>query len=1334
MTQEPVAIIGMGVVLPGASNVGQYWHNLMTGADAITDIPEHRRDPGFHGTAGTAPDRTHGQRGGFVAETVNFDPLAFGIPPSDLDGIEPDQITALAAAAAAIEDAGGSSALGDRAKAGVILGRGGYFSPGLVRFDQRVRTIRQITRTVHELVPSAGPAMLEKIRSALLEPLGEFQPQSAIGLVPNFAASRVANRLDLGGPAYTVDAACASSLIAIDSAIGELARGRCDVVLAGGVHHCHDDTLWSMFTQIGALSASQQIRPLAKDADGLLMGEGTALVMLKRLADARKDGDRVYAVLRGSGISSDGKGASLVSPSIAGQVLALRRAWESAGLDPRQPGTLGLLEAHGTATRAGDEAEIATMAEVFGSADGKAAVVGSVKSMIGHTMPAAGAAGLVKVVLALYHKVLPPTLHCSDPHPLLARTRFRVIGEAEPWDDAGMPRRAAVNAFGFGGVNAHVIVEEGDTVGKRHLKVREPERILRLAADTPAELARLLDRPRQTDLTGKGSARIGIVDPTPETVAIARRVAAKVADGGQAWRGAKGIWCTVDPLLREPGAKTAFLFPGLEAGVSPRCTDIARHFRLPEPRWSTATVLDHAESVTAVGVLVNTALKRIGVVPDAVAGHSVGEWTAMRVAGMYTPASTAELIDRYWAGGFTVPDTDYLVLGCSATEAETLAPSTDVVISHDNAPQQTIACGPREALRELAEVCRKHRVYTRPLPFRSGFHTRFLHPHLAPFAELADDLELRPPTVPVWSATSVGPYPATPAEVRRLYLDHLLQRVRFRELVDAMYAEGFRVFLQLGAGQLSSFVSDTLGDAKHLAIGAAANIRPGLDQLRRVATALWVEGADPRFEALTPRQVRLNSARPLMSVPSNRRGILATATASSLPEVPPGFPDAIATELQALLDEARQSAVTVITAMTAQPAEPTEPAHLADTAASAAESTLDVSLEAMPHLRDHRFFRQRAGWPDEADFWPVAPATALIDIACRQVERAWPGARVVGVRNATFTRWLIAAPAKTVRITMQRGADSRVEVAIGEYASMTVCLSERFPDAPTPPAVPWPERPAPCTAPEIYSRRQMFHGPAYQGISQLHGISDHHIRGDITVPSAPGALLDNVGQLLGGWLQALHTDSLLAFPRSIAAVTWYEPEPTQGATVECLAEVTTPRADLLEMTASLVRDGRVVASVEGWQDVRFPCDREAHRAYAFPDEHLLSTVHGDGRVSVREAWQGVATREFFAGIYLGTAERAAYAACPPRAQRSWLLKRIAIKDAVRARLADDGVTGVFPAELVVHDDESSVSGMYGRILPELTVSVTHSGDVAVATVDYADTSVRTPEPATWSTP
>ncbi|MFI9381939.1 beta-ketoacyl synthase N-terminal-like domain-containing protein [Kutzneria sp. NPDC052558] len=1289
VTQEPVAIIGMGVVLPGAANVGQYWQNLMAGTDAITDIPEHRRDPEFHGAPGTTPDRTHGRRGGFVADTVDFDPLAFGIPPADIAEMEPDQVTALAAAAAAIDDAGGSAALGDRAKVGVILGRGGYFSPGLVRFDQRVRTVRQITRTVRELLPSASSAMLDKIRDALLEPLGEFHTESATGLVPNLSASRVANRLDLGGPAYTVDAACASSLIAVDHAIAELARGRCDVVFAGGVHHCHDDTLWSMFTQIGALSPSQRISPLSRDADGLLIGEGTALLMLKRLADARRDGNRVYAVLRGSGISSDGRSGSLLSPSISGQVLALRRAWDAAGIDPRQAGAIGLLEAHGTATRAGDAAEIATMTEVFGAPDGRTGVVGSVKSMIGHTMPAAGAAGLVKVALALYHKVLPPTLHCDDPNPLLTGTRFRVIGEAEPWEGCDLPRRAAVNAFGFGGVNAHVVLEEGDAAGKRRVEVREPDRILRLSAESPAELVTLLDRPQQTDVLGSGRARIGIVNPTPDTLAVARRVAAKVAKDGQPQRGVKGIWCTVDPLL--PDARTAFLFPGLEADVSPRCDDVARHFGLPTPAWSTETVLDHAESVTAVGRLVHTALGRLGITPDALAGHSVGEWTAMRIAGMFTPMPTADNIQRYWHGHFTAPELDYLMLGCSVVEASGLTAGLDVVISHDNAPHQTIACGPAEEVVRLAEVCREHGVIARTLPFRSGYHTPYLRPYLAPYAALADDLELHAPSVPVWSATSVAPFPTTHEAVRRLYLDHLLQRVRFRELIETMHANSFRVFLQLGAGQLGSFVTDTLGDANHLVIGAASNIHSGLDQLRRVATALWVEGANPKFEALAPRQVRLNSARPLLSLPSASRGILDVA-----PEIPPGLSDDIAVAYQELLDETRRSAAAVVAALTS------------DTV----ESTVDVSLASMPFLRDHRFFRQRPGWPDEADFWPVVPATTLIDIACRQVENAW-GVTATGVRDAAFNRWLIAEPAKSVPITMRRAGD-RVDVAIGTYASMTVCLGERPPGAHMP--IPHQERPMPFTAAEVYSRRKMFHGPAFHGVTKLTGIGDHHLRGEITVTTAPGALLDNVGQLLGCWLQATYQDSLVAFPRSIAEVTWHAPEPGPGAVVDCQIEVTTPQPDILHMDATLSLGGRPLATIVGWQDIRFPCDSAMHDAYTHPESHYLSTVDPNGRAMVRDRWRSVAAREFFAGLYLNGAERAAFASCPPREQRGWLLRRIAIKDAVRARLAADGVTGVYPAEIFVHEDETTVSGVHGRILPELAVGAALDGDVAVGLI------------------
>ncbi len=1270
MSQEPVAIVGMGVFLPGASTVDQYWRNLVDGADAVTEVPPHRRDTGFHGRDGTAPDRTHGRRGGFTPDTLEFDPVAHGVPPTSLEGTEPDQLTALAVAVGAVADAGGLGRLGDPERIGVVLGRGGYLSPGLQGFDQRVRTVRQITRTVGELLPSAGPAVLERLRTALLAPLGEFRPETAAGLVPNLAAARVANRLDLGGPAYTVDAACASSLVAVDHAIGELTRGRCDVVLAGGAHQTQDDTLWSLFTQLGALSPSQRISPLSRDADGMLIGEGTAIVVLKRLADARRDGDRVYAVIRGSGTSSDGRGASLLSPSVAGQTLALRRAW--AGRDPAE---IGLLEAHGTATPAGDAAELTTVADVFGPADGPRAVIGSVKSMIGHTLPTAGVAGLIKVALALHHGLLPPTLHCTDPNPLLDKTRFRVLAEAEPW--GALPRVAAVNAFGFGGVNAHVVLEAGDPAPKRRVRVDEPERVLRLAAATPEALLEQLDRPGD----GDGPCRLGIVGPDERKLATARRVLAKVAAEGRSWHGGGDIWCSAAPLL--PGGKTAFLYPGLEADAEPRLEDVARHFGLDRPQWSTATVPARAASVSSAGLLLDHALQQLGIRPDALAGHSAGEWTAMQAAGMYR--AEPDLLERYWPGGFELPEADYLVLGCPAAQVTELL-TGEVVISHENAARQTIVCGPPAAVAEFAVTCRGLGIVTRTLPFRSGFHTPLMEPHLAPFARLVADLDLRAPALPVWSATTARPYPAAPDDVRRLYLDHLLRPVRFRALTEALHDAGFRVFVQAGAGQLGSFVTDTLGERRHLVVAAASGSRPGLAQLRRVATALWTEGGDPDFAALEPRRIRLTTGNSLLSLGESARGLLDDR---ALPELPAGTPDAIVAEFTALLTETRQAAADVVAA-----------------ARRRVESTVDVSLAAMPYLRDHRFFRQRDGWPEEADFRPVVPATTLVDLACRAVERTWPGATAVAVRDAVFSRWLIAAPAQRVPLSMSRD-DDHVTVEIGPYALMTVELGA-FGPPPARAAVPGPETAPPLSAAEIYARREMFHGPAYQGLARLTGLGEQHIRGELVVPAAPGGLLDNVGQLLGCWLMATRSDDLLAFPRSIGRLTWYGPEPAPGTRVTCQVRVRLPRPDVLETDAELVRDGRVLARIEGWRDVRFPCDRAAHRVYAFPAEHLLGELRDDGSVAVTDRWPTVAARDIYAGIYLSASERAEFAAVPPRQQRGWLLRRIAVKDAVRARLGEP----VYPAEIRVHDD-GTVSGRH-RDLPDLAVSVELNGDTATA--------------------
>ncbi|MBD3009960.1 type I polyketide synthase [Streptomyces sp. 5-10] len=1368
--QPPVAIVGMSVLLPGSPDLDTYWRNLVDGVDAISEVPAGRWDAGFYAPDGGgdtpgAPDRVYCRRGGFVDEFARVEAARFGIMPNSVSGTEPDQLIALGVAAAAIADAGGEDRLPDRQRVGVVLGRGGYLTPGLVRLDQRVRTAHQLVRTLGELLPDLGPGQLDRVREAFTERLGPDRPEAAIGLVPNLAASRIANRLDLRGPAYTVDAACASSLVAVDQAVGELASGRCDVMLAGGVHHCHDITLWSVFSQLRALSPSQRIRPFHRAADGLLIGEGTGVVVLKRLADALRDGDRVYAVIRGTGVASDGRATGLVNPDPGGQTRAVRQAWRAAGLDPREPGALGLLEAHGTATPAGDAAELATLAEVFGPGDmpGEKAAIGSVKSMIGHTMPAAGVAGLVKAALAVHHGRLLPTLHCDDPHPALAATRFSVLDAAEPWD--AHVRRAAVNAFGFGGINAHVVLEQPPPVpGTRRATtlVIEPERVLALAADTPERLAELLsadDTTVRTTVTGRDArtarTRLGIVDPTAKRLALARRMVAK----GRPWRGRNDIWFTSAPLLgagAAPRGKLAFVFPGLEAEFVPRVDGVAEYFGLSRPAGDrfgeAARVGDigrHGVGVFGVGRLLDAALRRMGVVPDAVAGHSVGEWTALVVGGLYAGQEVDAFLDSFDPDALRVPGLAFAVLGAGArrvSDALTERADGRIVLSHDNAPSQSMVCGPRGDVEEFVRAMRAEGVIAQLLPFQSGFHTPMLAPYLDPIRAVTERFELLlPPRTPVWSGTTAAPYPATEAEVRALFIRHLLEPVRFRLLTEALYEAGFRAFVQVGTGQLGSLIGDTLQGRDHLVVAANSPHRDGVSQLRRVATALWAEGVevDPalRSEAEASRAkpalpaVRLDLSGSLISLGAARLSELRTVVGKrSSPgyrrEVPPGrngwapphphpatastpqgaspHPRALwAAELDALLSETAATATAVIAA--SRP--PTPHTH-----------ELQVSTETMPYLRDHCFFPQRPDWPDELDRWPVVPATTIVQHLMDTAERtAGNNPVAVAVHGARFDQWVTASPPTTVQVTATPASATHHTVAFGRSARATVEVAARHPGTrPTPWSVdPATERTPDHTARLIYTERWMFHGPAFQGLTELSAIGASHIRGTITTPPAPGALLDNVGQLLGYWIMATRTERTVVFPVGMRLMRFFGPHPAPGTPVECLIRITSLTDTTLEADAQLLIDGEVWAELSGWRDRRFDNHPETRPVERFPQRNTLSRPQPGGWVLLHERWPDLASRDLIMRNHLGSDERTAYERQPPRGRRQWLLGRIAAKDAVRRWLWDQGEGPVFPAEIGIREDAQGrpyAVGVHGRILPELALSLAHRAETGVALV------------------
>jgi acyl transferase domain-containing protein len=1348
-----VAVVGLGCVFPGAPDVATFWDNIVAGRRSITDAPPDRLDPKFFddGGGGRTGSLTT-RRGGFVGDdALLFEPGRFGIMPIAVDDAEPDQLMALKTAAAAIDDAGGLGDV-DRERVGVILGRGGYLTPGLARLDQRVRASSQLVEVLRTLVPGLEEERLRAVKDEYADQLGELRPESSIGLVPNLAASRIANRFDFGGPSYTLDAACASSLIAVDAALAELQSGRCDVVLAGGVHHCHDVTLWSVFSQLGALSPSGEIRPYSRHADGILVSEGTGLLVLERLSDAERHGHRVYATVVGTGVASDGRHATLMSPRVEGQVLALQRAYGRAGIDPA---TVGLVEGHGTATPAGDRAELQTLAQVFGAPNGTAhrAGLGSVKSNIGHAMPAAGAAGLIKAVLAVSRGVLPPTLSADEPHPALAQTRFRLVAEAEDWTSSA-GRRAGVNAFGFGGIDAHVIVDQhgaaapraadrrrarpsrraGATTGDRSgfgvrgilLEGRDATELaekLRAAGDDPSTAPHgrgISTAPNghgiSTAPNGRGAdavARLAVVDPTPRRLELAARVLVK----GEPWRGRNDVWFEPSGLVAD-GGRVAFVFPGFEPTFDADVEEVGRWLGTTGASslipGHAASELEHqARRIFETGRLLDEALGRLGVRPDDVAGHSLGEWSAVFTAQLIAPERATDFLEGLEPGTLEVPGVVFVALGCGADKArEAVGDVAGITVSHDNCPHQSVICGPEDSVRIAVARLADRKILTQELPFRSGFHTAYFAPYTEVVRYHWDRMPLQAARIPMWSATTCRPYPSDAEAVRQLAVDHLLHPVRFRELVRAMYDDGVRVFVQMGVGSLVAFADDTLKGLPQLAVAAAASAHPGLAQLARAAAALWVEGVDVDIDQVfgpppggtsAPERdrpvagsgpmMRLSLGTPFVRLPA-RTAPIEPQTSSATPTVADdpgleGISSALRAELRALLSETKDASMSVAAAVAAAPSRAV--GHSPRPAPSW-QQTITVDTSTFPFLLDHCFFRQPEEWKDLSDLFPVVPMTTMVEMLGEAARRLAPELVVTRIQRIRAFRWLSAAPPATVTLTANRtGACEagavEAEVSIEGYARATVHLSPSRPPAKPSSFRPLHNpRPSPLTADRLYQGHFMFHGPRFQGMRSITALGDDGIDGTVETLAAPGALLDNAGQLYGWWLMASASSDFLALPQSIDAIDFFGAQPSPGDVVETKVRITKLTDRTMSADLELLHEGGVFARITRWVDRRFDSDAPLWTSLRDPERLLVASPVGEDIVAVEERWSDSASRWLMAGRYLAARERATYEALNPRDQREWLLGRIAAKDAVRHRLWSEGHGPLFPVEVPLVDE------------------------------------------------
>ncbi|HJQ92987.1 MAG TPA: polyketide synthase, partial [Candidatus Thermoplasmatota archaeon] len=473
--KEPIAIIGLGCVLPDAPDAKAFWDNVLAGKSSIREVPKERWDPSLYFSADKSqPDTTYTKIGGFVLND-NFSGLDYRMPPSTVAQIDPVQRWALSASRQAFKDAGYKTGLKgdegkdfDRNKCAIILGNamGGELQKETSRrvyWPEAAAAIRA-NPEFQSLPQAQQDAILGGAEAQFKQGLIPITEDTMPGALSNVVAGRIANVFDLSGKNFTTDAACASSFAAMDAAVHTLQNGESDLVLWGGSDRSMDVSSYIQFSKIGALSPDGS-RPFDAGANGFVMGEGCAMFLLKRLADAERDGDKVYAVIRGIGASSDGKGKGITAPNPAGQVKAVLRAYQDAGVDPA---TIGLLEAHGTSTPVGDPVELQSVMEAYADLTKRpiqpgTIAVGSVKGNIGHLKAAAGAAGVLKAALALKNGILPPSINVNQLNPRIdwARAPFKVQTKAEPWQPVkDHPRRAAVSSFGFGGTNFHIVLEE----------------------------------------------------------------------------------------------------------------------------------------------------------------------------------------------------------------------------------------------------------------------------------------------------------------------------------------------------------------------------------------------------------------------------------------------------------------------------------------------------------------------------------------------------------------------------------------------------------------------------------------------------------------------------------------------------------------------------------------------------------------------------------------------------------------------------------------------------------------------------------------------------------
>ncbi|BBM88321.1 type I polyketide synthase [Candidatus Uabimicrobium amorphum] len=890
---KKTAIIGMSALFPQARNLQQFWQNILEKRYCITEKKEwekHHFDPSRQ-----QKNKIYNLKGGFLDDLKTFSPIDFGVVPKSIDGADPGHFLSLHMANEAIKDSGYHNCLPRRT--GVIIGASFSSHRGMGSLMQHGLFVKQMLQNVTVLFPGLSTEQLAQIEKKITTHLPQLTPDSVPGSVHNLYAGRIANHFGLEGPNYVVDAACASSAIAIKNAIYELNDQQCEVMVVGGVSATIDFMFSLLFSLIGALSPDE-MRPFDARANGILLGEGLGFIVLKPYEKAVADNDRIYAVIRGVGCSSDGKSKGLFVPNVQGEKRAILQAYEPTQVSPR---SVSLIEAHGTGTALGDPTEITALTEVYGKRTtfSPSCAIGSIKSMIAHPLAAAGIAGVIKMALSLYHKILPASI-CGQVNPKLQldTTPFYVNTTSKMWiHPQQQPRRAGVNIFGFGGINAHVFLEENTPEDPEDpLHANRKCEIFVFSEDSKSKLIAILqkylhdDRFLQLslDLVSKKVRKHRLAIVASNTEELHQKLSLAI----DKLKSTKCLWQTVDGVFynsQKIKGKTAFVFPGQTSGSANMFGELGLHFPVVRKWFDFLSSLDGGallsqvifpcensmnhqqkkvqhqllndsrtkiQSVFGASLAMWQILKSLCITCDGVIGYSSGQYAALVAAGAcdihYHQKTGIDFLNDV---PLTTCSTEgkFLIVTAHANDDGVqkvlLCYQDQMCLAMDNCTNQIVLFVQQQIIEDVKKTLDKESLPYLVLDISAPIHTKWYQfQHNYP--------RVKEYNTPLYSCCSGDLVANEPQKILETMIKEWSTTVRFRETIENMYRDGYRTFIEVGPGNYAaSFIRNTLAQKTDVQVVATNSPHQSdLWQLLNTLAKLYTTGIPIDFTSLFRRQ------------------------------------------------------------------------------------------------------------------------------------------------------------------------------------------------------------------------------------------------------------------------------------------------------------------------------------------------------------------------------------------------------------------------------------------------------------------------------------------------